>query len=79
MEDSYLDCTNEKDKENDFYFDMFCENILDHVPKQDYTYVEEQLEEMYDDFMRYLNYITEKYYRNGFVDGVQLVMGCLEE
>ena len=49
------------------------------IPKQNRTYVEKQLDLLYDDFMRYLTYITEKYYRNGFVDGSQLVMGCFEE
>ncbi len=24
-------------------------------------------------------YWNEKYYRNGFVDGVQMIMGCVEE
>lgn len=26
----------------------------------------------------YLCYMTEKYYRNGFVDGVQLIKGCCD-
>ena len=30
-------------------------------------------------FMDYLYYWNEKYYRNGFVDGSQLVIGCFEE
>lgn len=30
-------------------------------------------------FMNYLIYMNEKYYRNGFVDGSQLVMGCFEK
>ena len=28
-------------------------------------------------FMDYLNYWNEKYYRNGFVDGVQIIGGCI--
>ena len=35
--------------------------------------------ELIDDFMDYLIYMNEKYYRNGFVDGSQLVMGCFEK
>ena len=38
-----------------------------------------QLDLIYDDFMRYLTYITEKYCRNGCVDGSQLVIGRFEE
>ena len=32
-----------------------------------------------ENFMNYIDYWNEKYYRNGFVDGSQLVMGCFEE
>ena len=40
---------------------------------------DKQLDLLYDDFMRYLTYITEKYYRNGFCDGVQLIGRCFEK
>ena len=69
----------EQDRENEIRFDGFRENILKNIPKQNRTYAQKQLDLLYDDFMRYLTYITEKYYRNGFVDGSQLVMGCFEE
>jgi hypothetical protein len=55
------------------------DNILKSLPKQNKDYVEKQLNLIYDDFMKYLEYITEKYYRNGFVDGVQLIGGCIEK
>ena len=64
---------------NEFKFDFFREKILKNILKQNRTYVEKQLDLLYDDFMRYLTYITAKYYRNGFVDGSQLVMGCFDE
>ena len=35
--------------------------------------------ELDKNFMDYLCYLNEKYYRNGFVDGVQMIMGCVEE
>lgn len=57
----------------------FRENILKNTPKQNRNYVEKQLDLLYDDFMRYLTYITEKYYRNVFLDASQLVMGCVDE
>ncbi len=78
-EETYLCYADKQDRENEFQFDGFREKILKNIPKQNRTYVEKQLDLLYDDFMRYLTYITEKYYRNGFVDGAQLVMGCLVE
>ena len=68
-----------QDRENNIKFDFFRENILKNIPKQNQNYIDNQLDLIYDDFMRYLTYITEKYYRNGFVDGSQLVMGCFDE
>ncbi len=29
-----------------------------------------------ENFMNYIDYWNEKYYRNGFCDGVQLIIGC---
>ena len=78
-EETYLCYADKQDRENNFKFDFFRENILKNIPKQNRTYTQKQLDLLYDDFMRYLTYITEKYYRNGFVDGSQLVMGCFEE
>lgn len=52
---------------------------MKNIPKQSQNYIDNQLDMIYDDFMRYLTYINEKYYRNGFVDGSQLVMGCFYE
>ena len=31
-----------------------------------------------NNFMDYLCYWNEKYYRNGFVDGVQITIGCIK-
>ena len=78
-EETYLCYADKQDRENEFKFDVFRENILKNIPKQNRTYVENQLDLLYDDFMRYLTYITENYYRNGFVDGSQLVMGCFDK
>lgn len=78
-EETYLCYMTDEDKKHDFRFDEFRNNILKSVPKQNREYVEKQLNLIYDGFMKYLIYINEKYYRNGFVDGVQLVVGCLDE
>ena len=68
-----------KDREHSIYFDKVAENILKNVPKQNKKYVQKQLDKLDDNFMNYLSYWNEKYYRNGFVDGVQLVGGCFGE
>ncbi len=79
MEETYLCYVDEQDRENEFNYDPFREKILKNVTKQNKKYVEKQLDLVYDEFMNYLMYVNEKYYRNGFVDGSQLVMGCLEK
>ena len=79
MESTYLCYTDEQDREHEFKYDPFREKILKNVPKQNKKFVEKQLDLIYDDFMKYLIYINEKYYRNGFVDGSQLVMGYFEK
>ena len=79
MESTYLCYTNEQDREHEFKYDTFREKILKNVSKQNKKYVEKQLYLIYDDFMKYVMYINEKYYRNGSVDVSQLVMGCFEK
>ena len=79
MEENYLCYVDEQDRANEFNYDPFREKILKNVPKQNKKYVEKQLDLIYDDFMKYVMYVNEKYYRNGFVDGSQLVMGCFEK
>ena len=68
-----------EDKKHYIYFDELSENILKNVPKQNQKYVKKQLEILDKNFMDYLSYWNEKYYRNGFVDGVQIISGCTEE
>ena len=61
-----------EDKKHHIYFDELSENILKNVPKQNQKYVKKQLE-ILD------SYWNEKYYRNGFVDGVQIISGCTDK
>ena len=42
--------------------------------KKHWIYFDEIADKIWD----YCDYWNEKYYRNGFVDSSQLVMGCLE-
>lgn len=65
-----------QDKKYCIYFDELAEKIMNNVPKQNKKYVQKQLDQLDKNFMDCLCYWNEKYYRNGFVDGSQLVMGC---
>lgn len=42
-------------------------------------YVKKQLEKLDENILDYLCYWNEKFYRNGFVDGVQIIIGCVEK
>ena len=68
-----------QDKKYCIYFDEIAEKILKTVPKQNQKFVQKQLDQLDKNFMDYLYYWNEKYYRNGFVYGSQLVMGCFEK
>ncbi len=67
-----------EDKRHYIYFDEISENILKSVLKQNQKYVKKQLNKLNDNFMNYFCYWNEKYYRNGFVDGVQIDIGCIK-
>ena len=69
----------EEDKKHFIYFEEISEKILRNVPKQNKKYVEKQLYKLDENFMDYLCYWNEKYYRNGFVDGVELAIGCFNK
>ena len=46
----------------------FCE-----MTPQDKKYVKSQLEQLDKNYMEYLDYWNEKYYRNGFADVIELL------
>lgn len=78
-EDEISSLTCEEDKKHWIYFDEISTNILRNVPKENKKYVQKQLNKLDDNFLDYLGYWNEKYYRNGFVDSSQLIMGCFDE
>lgn len=77
-EDELSSITCDEDKKHWVYFDEISEKILRNVPKKNKKYVQKQLEILDNNFLDYLSYWNEKYYRNGFVDGVQIIGGCFE-
>lgn len=78
-EETLFDFLSENDKKCELHFDMFCERVLRFVAAENKEVVEQEFDRLYEDFMNYLGYWNEKYYRNGFCDGVQMIMGCVEE
>lgn len=68
-----------EDKKHCVCLDEICDKILKNIPKQNRNYVQRQLNILDDNFMDYICYWNEKYYRNGFCDAVQLVGGCVEK
>ena len=53
-------------------YDEITEKILKNVPKQNLKYVRQQLDVLDRNYMEYLDYWCEKYYRNGFADVIEL-------
>ena len=78
-EENILCYLNEEDKKHKLFIDEIYEKVLKNVPQQNKKFVEKQLNELEKNFMDYLSYWNEKYYRNGFVDGVQMATGCFDE
>lgn len=62
-----------QDKKYCIRFDEISEKILKNVPEQNKKFVQKQLDELDKNFMDYLYYWNEKYYRNGFADVIELL------
>ena len=78
-EERYLAFINDEDRKHTVKFDDFSEKILNNIPKQNRKFVEKQLELLNSSFLDYIVYWNEKYYRNGFCDGVELIIGCVDK
>lgn len=75
-EDTISSLDSEQDMKHWIYLEEIADKILKSIPKQNRKFVEKQLEQLDDNFFDYITYWNEKYYRNGFVDGSQIAMGC---
>ena len=64
-------------KKHFVYFDDISEKILKNVPDQNKKYVKKQLDLLDENFMDYICYWNEKYYRNGFCNGVQIIISVV--
>ena len=77
-EENYLCVTDDEDKKHKINFEEIGERILKNVPIQNQKYVKSQLELLDNNLFDYISYWNEKYYRNGFCDGVQLIGKCIK-
>lgn len=71
--------TSEEDQKHSINFEDIAKNILRNVPEQNKKYVKKQLDLLDDNYLDYIFYWDEKYYRNGFVDGVKMLIGCVSK
>ena len=78
-EQTDLAFTNNVDKKHRIYFDEISDKILNSIPKQNRDFVRKQLNSLDDNLSDYVGYWCEKYYRNGFCDGVEIICGSLEK
>ena len=78
-EETNLAFINDEDRKHTIKFDDFSETILNSIPKQNRKFVEKQLNLLNSSFLDYIVYWNEKYYRNGFCDGVELITGCIDK
>ena len=78
-EETDLAFVNEEVRKHTVKFDDFSEKILNSIPKQNRKFVERQLELLNSSFLDYIVYWNEKYYRNGFCDGVELIIGFIDK
>lgn len=62
----------EEDKKHFIHYEKISKNILNSIPEK---YVKKQLDQLDHNFYDYIYYWCEKYYRNGFCDGMELIKG----
>lgn len=77
-EENLLRYTTEEDRKHCIYFDEISEKILNSIPKQNRNFVKKLLYLLDSNFTDYIIYWDEKYYRNGFCDGIELINGCFD-
>lgn len=77
-EEELLSLTKE-DKKHPLKFDESVNKILKSIPYKNRKYVLKELTTLYDNFLDFSNYYTEKYYRAGFADCLNLVIASIKD
>ena len=55
-------------------FDKYSDNILRNVSPTNKNYVQKQLDKLDENYLDYIGYWNDKYYKNGFKDAVNLIL-----
>lgn len=77
-EEELLGYLTKDDRKYRIDFDEISEKILKNVPKKNKKYVIKQLDLLDKNYINYVSYWNEKYYRNGFCDAFELLNGCIK-
>lgn len=64
----------DSDKENLANFDDFSKDILNFIQDENKKIVRGKLDKIYGEFMDNLSYTNNKYYLEGFKDGIKLII-----
>ena len=75
--DECLSRLTEEDKGHLIEFDKYCVNILKNVASCNKKYVQKQLDKLDENYLDYIGYWNDKYYRAGFGDCLNLVIMSL--
>ena len=74
-DENFCSLVNAEDRKHTIKFDEISDSILKSIPKQNRFFVQKQLNKLDDNVMDYIGYWNEKYFRNGFCDGIELIIG----
>ena len=77
-DEDFCSLVNAEDRKHMIKFDEISDCILKNIPKQNRPFVQKQLNKLDDNFMDHLDYLNEKYFRNGFCDAIQLICGSID-
>ena len=69
---------NEEDINHLFDFEDVARKILENVLEDKVDFVADVLKMLEDDVFDYISYWTDKYYREGLADGIQLIGGNIK-
>lgn len=73
-EQSFIYNTNKEDKKHFINLDKIYNTILENIPKENQKIIKQQLDLIDKNIIDYIAYWNEKYYKNGFSDGINLIL-----
>ena len=73
-------CTNIKKEDSKHFLllDEIFDDILENTTKDNQKFIKEKLDMINKDVLDYVVYWNEKYYKNGFCDGIKLITSAIE-